>query len=350
MPRTRLTEKRLRHQHDLFCRLQKLPEVFDLLRIPPHKFKALTESPQYHSFTIPKKSGGERHIENPKYELKKIQERLNRYLQAVYYFEKTPLAYGFILNPNDTQDRRDILENARRHLGKPYLLNLDLKDFFHRLEVPQIWKVFGRKPMRFQREAVEGLTRLVTFRGRLPMGAPTSPVLSNLATRKLDTALFRWGETNDCTLTRYADDISVSSEQPITAEKQKVLLELITERGFLVNTEKTKYFESDDLKEVTGLVLQGENIQLPETFIPELEKEIQQLQDVILVQHQQGKLNTNWVNSFKKHLRGKITFASYVLGRDHPKIASLNAAFEEASYPPPEEFGSYSWRQFHYQV
>ncbi len=106
------TPKYLKRQADLFCRLQKPREIFDLLNLNRQAFQELSENPQYQSFKVGKKSGGERHIDNPNYKLKKVQERLNRYLQAVYYQVKSPLAYGFVINSNKEKDRRDILSNA----------------------------------------------------------------------------------------------------------------------------------------------------------------------------------------------------------------------------------------------
>ena len=66
--------------------------------------------------------------------------------------------------------------------------------------------------------------------------------------------------------------------------------------------------------------------------------------------HQQGKLNTFWVENHKKHVRGKINFLGYVLGNNSVEKQRLLKLYEQAIYPPPEDFGSYSWRSFHYQI
>ena len=344
------TYKYLKHRYDLFCKLQKLSEVFDLLNITSKQYKKLTEKPPYKVFKVGKKLGGERTIENPGYSLKKVQERLNGYLQATYYFEKTPLAYGFVTNTRNDKDRRDILSNAQKHLNQPFMLNIDLKDFFHSIEVPQVWKVFGNAPFKFQREAVEALTRLTTYRGRLPMGTPTSPSLSNFAARKLDKALAIYAEANSLAVTRYVDDITFSSESEITTNMLEDIKSLIVLHEFKLNEKKVQFYGEKDQKEVTGILLKGDEVALPDSFVSELEQEIEQLATVLLVQNQQGKLNTFWVENHKKHVRGKINFLGYVLGNNSVEKQRLLKLYEQAIYPPPEDFGSYSWRSFHYQI
>mgnify|MGYP001796482989 FL=1 len=344
------THKYLKHRYDLFCKLQKLSEVFDLLRITSKQYKKLTEKPPYKVFKVGKKSGGERTIETPTYTLKKVQERLNGYLQATYYFEKTPLAYGFVTNTRNDKDRRDILSNAQKHLNQPFMLNIDLKDFFHSIEVPQVWKVFGNAPFKFQREAVEALTRLTTYRGRLPMGTPTSPSLSNFAARKLDEAFQVFAEANSLLVTRYVDDVTFSSDNEITTKMLEDIKSLITLHEFKLNEKKVKFYGEKDQKEVTGILLKGDEVALPDSYISELEQEIEQLATVLLVQNQQGKLNTFWVENHKKHVRGKINFLGYVLGNNSVEKQRLLKLYEQAIYPPPEDFGSYSWRSFHYHI
>ena len=345
------TKQYLEHRYRLFCRLQKPSEIYDLLRINVERYKTLTDNPPYQIFTIGKKSGGERRIENPRNALKKVQNRLNDYLQAVYYCIKTPIAYGFIINSTREKDRRDIFANARRHFGQPYLLNLDLKDFFHSIEVPRIWKMLGQTPFRFQRPAFEALTRLVTYKGRLPMGAPTSPVISNLVMRAVDKDLEDYAKTQDMTVTRYADDITFSSQYEITQEMFTHIKALIEAHEFKLNESKIKWFAPEDTKEVTGiLLLEGDKLGLPDGYFTELEDEIIQLATVMLVQNRQGKLNTNWVDTFKKHLRGKLNFMGQVIGKNTKEYQDLSTRLNQASLPPPEEFGSYSWQSFHYHT
>lgn len=344
------TPSYLRRQQLLFCQTQKASELYQLLNFSNKEYKELTDQPKYNSFFVGKKTGGERHIETPNYKLKKIQERLNKYLQAVYYFYKTPVAFGFLINSTTETDRRDILTNAQKHLDNDFVLNLDLKNFFHTINVPKVWDIFKKPPFRLQRPAVEMLTRLTTFRGRLPMGTPTSPVLSNFATRKLDADLLEYCTKNNLTLSRYADDISISSKEKISPHLIENFKIIILQNDFEVNEKKIKLYEKDEPKEITGLILENKQIRLPTTFIPEILEEINQLKSTLVVQNQQGKLHTNWVEEYQKQIQGKINFVGYILGQKSPEKLNLDILLEEALEPPIEDFGSYSWRSFMYRI
>ena len=115
-----------------------------------------------------------------------MQSVLNDYLQAVYWLQKTSSAYGFVIRPTDARDEpRNIVTNAEQHLRKAWLLNADLEDFFHYVTADEVLRVFTEKPFEFPTDLANLLTRLTTLNGRLPMGAPTSPVLSNLAFQRV---------------------------------------------------------------------------------------------------------------------------------------------------------------------
>ena len=96
-------------------------------------------------------------------------------------------------------------------LAKPYLLNVDLLDFFHAVKRDRIYDIFRSKPFNFKRNLPDILADLTTYQARLPMGTPTSPVLSNFACRELDRGLLLFSENMLWTYTRYADDMSFSS-------------------------------------------------------------------------------------------------------------------------------------------
>ena len=77
---------RQRHQHNkaVFCSIHSIRSLCSLLRTDQRRLLLLARQPPYRVFTVPKKDGGERQIEAPGAELKKILGRLNNYLQSVY--------------------------------------------------------------------------------------------------------------------------------------------------------------------------------------------------------------------------------------------------------------------------
>jgi len=76
---------------------------------------------KYRSFEIKKRNGTIRVISSPKPKLKKIQRDLQLFFQALY--PGKPSVHGFVPD-------RGIVSNAKKHVHKRYLVNIDLKDFF----------------------------------------------------------------------------------------------------------------------------------------------------------------------------------------------------------------------------
>lgn len=330
-----------------FCSVNSVRALCSLLRIDPRRLQLLAKKPPYKSFTIPKKDGGERVIEAPGPELKRVLGYLNRYLQSAYFFEKSSSAYGFIAGVKNDDDRRNVVTNARKHLGKKYLLNIDLTDFFHAVTKEKVAHIFAANPFHFKRDLHELLTDLTTYQGRLPMGTPTSPVLSNFACRDLDDQLQQFSADLKWVYTRYADDMSFSSNSPIEAGAIDALRAIIRKEGFEINERKKKLFGPEEPKIVTGLLL-ADQVTLAPEFLPRLEEEIRQLQALFTAQNEAGELSTRWVETQKRQVMGRINFAGFVLKRQDQRYIDVKNAFYVAVNPPQEQFGAMSWRGFPY--
>lgn len=341
--------QRHKQRKAVFCSLNSIRSLCQLLKIDQRRLRLMCKQPKYRTFNIPKRGGGERQIEAPEAELKKVLSNLNRYLQSVYFFEKSAAAYGFISGVTNDDDRRNVFTNAKKHVGKAYLLNVDLKDFFHSISREQIATIFINPPFRFRRELPDVLADLTTYQNRLPMGTPTSPVLSNFACRSLDEELQAFADSMLWVYTRYADDMSFSSNQMIAAEKVNSTCALIERAGFKVNFRKVKVYGPKEEKIVTGLLV-SDKVELAPDFLPRLESEIQNLKGIMVAQNEQGQLASKWVEQFKKQIRGRLSFAGFILKRRNEQYMNLRDAYYEAINPPQEDFGAISWRGFPYNL
>jgi len=341
------TIHRHRHLRDTFLSIRSLHQLCQLLRTDTRRLEIFLQQPLYRTFSVPKKSGGHRQIEDPKTELKRVLSNLNRYLQSVYLFEKSSAAYGFIVGVNNDNDRRNVLTNARKHVNRPYLLNIDLKDFFHHVTFTKVQEIFQNKPFRFKSNLADVLAGLTTYQGRLPMGAPTSPVLSNFACRGLDEQLITYCSDMLWVYTRYADDMSFSAKVPFEKEKVRYLRKIIEAESFVINENKVQYFKKNDLKIVTGLLV-SDKVSLTTNYLPDLHREIARLADIMRAQNEQGQLSTKWVREFKQQIQGRMNFAGFVIGRKHSDYQALKESFYQATRPPEEEFGIVNWRGFPY--
>ena len=179
------------------ARLLDLPEAE--LRAWLDPAPAWTRGYDYARFSIPKRRGGIRMIEAPGEKLKTLQRRVLRRLLNPLPIH--PAATGFAPG-------RSIVDNARPHVGRGVVINLDLADFFPSITAERIAQSF--RGLGWGAEAAGIVSRLCTNEGHLPQGAPTSPALSNLVCRKLDARLAALAQKHGGHYTRYADDFTFS--------------------------------------------------------------------------------------------------------------------------------------------
>ena len=184
-----------------------------------------------------------RHIDNPAPELKDVQRRILRLVLAPLGFGET--AHGGIKG-------RSPKSNAEFHQGKRCVVKMDVKSFFPSVEHSRVYRMF-RHEHGFGKDVARLLTRLVTLRGGLPQGAPTSPAVANHFARGIDEGLKESAERHGLTITRFVDDITISGDRP------KLLIDLTTRllkaRGLKLAPEKLKVCPRGGPQEVTGLLV-----------------------------------------------------------------------------------------------
>lgn len=173
---------------------------------------------RYHHFSIPKKSGGQRHISAPSRGLSHILYYVNIMLKAVY--QPSDYAMGFV-------EGRSVVDNASRHIGQNYVFNTDLENFFPSIAQPRVWKRFQLVPFNFNQNIASILAGLCCVREKqedgkftyiLPQGAPTSPLITNAICDKLDRRLSGLARRFGLHYSRYADDITFSSMHNVYQE------------------------------------------------------------------------------------------------------------------------------------
>lgn len=163
---------------------------------------------RYSKFNIAKRSGALREIQSPATALKLIQRKLNQALSCVY--QPRNAVHGFVTS-RGLSAPRNIVSNARVHLGAEFILNVDLKDFFPSINFGRVRGMFARKPYGLGVKAATVLAQVCCFENGLPQGAPTSPIISNMICGKLDADLQKLAQRYNCLYSRYADDITFST-------------------------------------------------------------------------------------------------------------------------------------------
>ena len=253
---------------------------------------------EYHRFKIPKKSGGFREIEAPSDRLKSFQLWIKEnILDRIHIADH---AKGF-------RKACSIVDNAKEHVGKKLVINLDLKDFFPSITYEQVYRIFSY--VGYTNEVSHLLTQICTNKGNvLPQGSPASPVISNIVSLKLDKRLGLLADGFCCSYTRYADDITFSGDINI-----KKLLpttkKIIKEEGFAVNSAKVRLQYYFQRQEVTGLVV-NKKISVASCIIEEIEKAIYYCNKFGVESHMK-KINCHR-SFYKEHLYGIAYFVKMV--------------------------------------
>ena len=269
----------LQTKEDLLCLLNQLKEedlghdkyAFTLCQLNYYCNPNNTRR-RYTSFEIRKKSGGVRQIDAPRRGLKNILYYLNKIFQSIY----TPslAATGFVQG-------KSVVDNAQCHIGKNYVFNIDLKDFFPSITQPRVWKRLQLKPLNISQPIANVMAGLCCMKRKeqdgtvsyiLPQGAPTSPVITNMICDKLDRRLSGLVARFNLTYTRYADDITFSSNHYVYAEDgdfRKELERIITDQGFSINEKKTRLQKKGSHQEVTGLIV-NEKANVARKYVMEL--------------------------------------------------------------------------------
>jgi RNA-directed DNA polymerase len=330
-----------KYKFNALC-LLALKSPMDLCRLTKtsiYQLEKIINFPKYNHYTIEKKRGGERHIFEPGRPLKRIQKRLNYFLQAHYFCIKPDEVHGFVINPQYFSTTRcNIVANAEVHTGKKHILNIDLKDFFPSIPARRIKELFTSPVFNFSEQVAIALTLLTTYEAKLPTGAPTSPVLSNFACLELDADLRLFCQENHLQFTRYADDLTFSSNEIITNELIVKINGLIHQNGFEPNEKKLHLTSSHHKQTVTGLTV-NEKVNVDRKLLKKIRAMLHDLTKNGIETATQRHfhivlpLDENEDEELQQHfihrLNGYINFVGQVRGKNDPIYQRMINEFRE---------------------
>ncbi|TGE15974.1 reverse transcriptase domain-containing protein [Hymenobacter elongatus] len=245
---------------DTLARVLNAALALDVAENPQHKPKPLIgkvlnyyafhkKTTRYSTFEIPKRTRGEmRVIKAPDHGLRRIQRLLLLCLTAAFT-TCDKAAHGFVPG-------RSVLTNAQPHAGRRFVLNLDLKDFFTNTHYGRVERVLQLPPFSLLPAVARLVANLCCDQGSLPQGAPTSPLLTNAVCQRLDRRLRQLAKCHRATYTRYADDLTFSSQRPAFREPFYAELKVILDaEGYQENAQKRRLQLPNARQEVTGIVV-----------------------------------------------------------------------------------------------
>ena len=318
---------------DIPPELASEPKLLAYLGVSPKELKKIWwyRDSMYVEFSIAKSSGKLRLITAPDNRLKMLQRRLAPLLDQLYR-ARNPV-HGFVTG-------RSVKSNAETHTKRRFVVNLDLKDFFPSITENRIGGLL--RAIGIDRRVSEIMARICCYKGHLPQGAPTSPVLSNMICYRLDSSLLQFAKTSRAIYTRYADDITFSTFQPPTGlfegaippsgrfspEALSVnLLKSVAGNGFVINPDKAHYADRHARRVVTGLKI-NEIINLDRHYIRNLRAALHSIEK-LGYDDAQERFRTDFGGgkSLALHLAGKISWLSFIKGATDPIARNVMLRF-----------------------
>lgn len=257
-----------------FSEIKTRNDFADFLRIPRNKLTHIlyVKKPDsyYKTFEIPKKNGDKRKICAPSGDLKSLQVKL---ANALWEHQKS-IWTSAGTKPNIShafEKGKGIVTNAKVHRNKRFILNMDLECFFDSFHFGRVCGYFEKnKDFLLPREVSIIIAQIACYNGRLPQGAPSSPIISNLICQVLDMHLLKIAKKYRLDYTRYADDLTFSTNNRVFLDSYEDFVKettaLILKAGFTVNKKKTRLIYRDSRQEVTGLVV-NKKISVNHTYV-----------------------------------------------------------------------------------
>lgn len=213
---------------------------------------------RYKVFEIPKRNGGMREIAQPARELKFIQRMLIDVLLKDLPVHGSSMAY---------RSGVSIKDNAEIHAGNGPILKLDFQDFFPSIRSSD-WLDYCRRNNVLDSQNASVTSRLLFRKAKgerllkLSIGAPSSPLLSNILMFDFDRLVAAEAEKRGIRYTRYADDLTFSGQR---IGMLKDMLDVVPAAARAIrrprlrlNREKTKFITASSRRIVTGITLSND--------------------------------------------------------------------------------------------
>lgn len=287
----------------------------------------------YSTESIEKRSGGLWTISCPDNRLKFIQRKLYSFLCDKYKPRKP--VHGFVKG-------RSIKTNASEHIGRKYILNLDLKDFFGSISESRVRGLL--QYIGFEFSAAEAAARICCLNNELPQGSPVSPLISNMLCLSMDRQMMSFCKYNQIRYTRYADDITFSVYSRARAmfdgdppsyglipedAINPTIRSIIMQNGFELNPDKVRYHGPLSRRIVTGLTV-NEFPNINRKFIRDIRAILHKIEKhgiSCTSSEYRGKYNGK--GTLMQHLRGRISWIGQIKGESDPVFRRLAERFNK---------------------
>ena len=335
---------------------KNLPAILDLAHLASMSnthvdvLKAIVRrhSNPYRAYAIHKHNGRKRWLASPIGDLRVVQSWLHKNLLSLVHHPQNSYAYW----PSSST-----MFAAECHVGCAWLIKIDVERFFDSISEIQVYHVFRHLgyPALVSFQVARLCTRVLPIDGlnpgavygrylysnnywsvkiqdsgerykkysdshrrigSLPQGAPTSPLLAELATLRLDNDLEALCGKYQLSYTRYADDLIFSTQTKDFSRREaakfiKEAYDCLFRYGLRPNHSKTTVVPPGSRKVVLGLLVDAERPRLTKDFRDKVRLHLYYSKKFGPQEHANGR-EFETVIGLKNHLLGLISYATSV--------------------------------------
>ena len=233
-----------------------------------------------------------REIQQPIGRLEKIHKRIGDLLSRIelpdYLFSQRGCSYA---------------DNARQHVGEIPLVKTDIHKFYPSTTRAMVHRMFV-EDFQCANDIAGRLADICCYRQlHLPTGSAVSGRIAFFAARQMFDSISGLAANQGCTMTAYVDDITISGDaasKTLLGEVRKI----VHQHGLKTKQSKSKTFSATAAKPVTGAVIAGDELRLPN-------KRHQKIHEVRQALATASSLEKPRI---QRILRGRIQEAKQILG------------------------------------
>ncbi len=223
--------------------LRSRARLCSLLNVARSELEKLQSDDLYRVF-LKGSDGKARTIEEPRGSLKRVHKRLHSLLARATHPE---WCFSGIRG-------RSYIDNARRHVGKRYLLRCDIRGFYQSSRKEYVFRFFHNR-MKQPEDIAWLLADIATFCNHLPTGSSSSPLLAFRSYESMFQALWEVAADAGAEFTLYVDDMTLSSKRPPQTGIVGTISQIVSSYGLELKRSKTRFYGPRCWKKVTGVAL-----------------------------------------------------------------------------------------------
>ena len=267
------------------------------LSVPLEQLKILSDKTYKYCHKIKgiDKKGKLRIFVEPKGILSFMQKQINKRL-----FAGLKLPDGIVGSKKKGSPKK----NADIHINQRVVGNLDIKDFFPSIKSGRVRDMFFT--MGCSDVSAKILTKLTTYKGRVPLGFHTSSYIANLILLNMEKRFKGLCKNHGLRYSFYVDDITVSGSYRVKKLKN-LFCRIVKQEGFNVNSDKISFSDNRGRQKVTGLMLNSGKPTVPKAYRKKLRAILYNC-----VKRGPYSQTTGDVDTFKNSIRSKIGYVSSI--------------------------------------